>query len=117
MKELNADELYQISGSGEYCSVPGVLALGGAVKGGESAGGSLARLAGWYDVIPQATRAGGSFALVAGGSFLIGSCIYENSSTVRETAIGMMESIDQRYFGGRIGQPDQSGNNYDGTDY
>ena len=33
----------------------------------------------------------------------IGTFLYDNSPTVRETAIGMMESFDLRYLGGRLG--------------
>ncbi|WP_455026668.1 hypothetical protein [Neisseria elongata] len=68
-------------------------------------------------IVTERTATAGLGGAVAYVSYQVGTAIYNNSRTVRETAIGMMESIDLRYFGGRIGQPDQSGNNYDGTDY
>lgn len=103
MRELRINELYQVSGGEEYCNPTGVMMAVGVVKAGEGAGASFVRMIGAYDVIPQATRLGGLGGLNLGAGALIGTCIYEHSPTVRETAIGMMESFDLRYLGGRLG--------------
>ena len=56
-------------------------------------------------------RWGGGMGVAGSAGYELDSFLYNNSETVRETAIGMVESLHLRYA-------DQSGNDYgDGTSY
>lgn len=120
MRELNIFEMKLVSGGDGSGNGAKEHIINAGFYGGAAAGAAKT----WYAargisgaVATQRTASAGIAGAFAYAGYQVGTAIYNNSQTVRETAIGMMESIDQRYFGGRIGQPDQSGNNYDGTDY
>lgn len=114
MKELSVNELDLVAG-GEGKGLAGAVdeygkpILWGGVLAEARNYPTLSSIKGW--------RAGGFAGLAVGLSAdlgtSIGTKIYNNSETVRETSIGMIESVHLWMSG----TSDQSGNNYDGTDY
>lgn len=111
MKELTIEHLTLVAGGIDTCGIGGAMGFGGAIKGGQEAGKVFALQAGWGEgnaIATKTARLGGFAGMSFAAGFIGGTCLYEHSETVRETAIGMMESLHLRYG-------DQSGNDYGNT--
>lgn len=106
MRELYIYELSLISGGNGLRASMETIAKdsGSAAVIGGALGSAINNAA-------AGVRWGGAIGVAGSAGYELGSFLYNNSETVRETAIGVVESLHLRYA-------DQSGNDYgDGTSY
>ena len=97
MKELTTNELKLVVGGDKITDTAGQVAKDGASGAGL---GSIINNARGADAA-RGARIGGGLMLAWSGGTAIGEYLY-SIPEVREAAIGMWESIDIDYFGGKL---------------